>query len=231
MVGGDFRLRGTWLLAASASLAPAAHAGAWSLKPGEQQWFATVSREAGDFGQAWRADDFTEAGLGDGWGVNVKLETQVRIGDTYDDRSGVRVGVQRAFAIGERGSISVQASLLGGESLDGVECEGGGFEARAAAGTSFSFLGRDGFVNVEAAQRFRGDCQRAVVEVATGLEFAPAWNLGLKAWQDGGSDGSTKAEINLGYDLGFIGVGVGWRQEVSGNFDEKGWIVSARTRF
>ena len=231
MVGGRIRLRGALLLAASASLAPAAHAGAWSLEPGEQQWFANVSREAGDFGQAWRADDFTEVGLGDGRGVNIKLETQIRIGDTYDYRSGVRVCVLLAFAISERGSISVQASLLGGESLDGGECEGGGVEPRAAAGTSFSLLGRTGFVNVEAAQRFRGDCPRAVVEIATGLEVAPSWNLCLKAWRDGGSNGSTKAELNLGYDFGFIGVGVGWRQVVSGNFEEKGRIVSAQPRF
>ena len=70
-----------------------------------------------------------------------------------------------------------------------------------------------------------------MLEVAAGLEFAPSWNLGLKARQDGGSDGSAKAELNLGYDLGFVGVGVGWRQEISGNFEEKGWIVSAQTRF
>jgi hypothetical protein len=33
-----------------------------------QRWFATISREGGDFGQAWRPYDFTEPGLGDGWG-------------------------------------------------------------------------------------------------------------------------------------------------------------------
>ena len=102
---------------------------------------------------------------------------------------------------------------------------------RAAIGRSFSLGGREGYVNVEAGHRSRDACERNVFEVATGLEFAPSWNLGLKAWQDGGSDGSTKAELNLGYDLGFMGVGVGWRQEVSGNFEEKGWIVSAQTRF
>lgn len=231
MGGGGLGLRGAVLLATSGAIAPVANAGAWSLKEGEQQWFATVSRETGDFGQAWRADDFTEVGVGDGWSLNVKVETQIRIDDTYDDRSGVRVGVQKAFAVGERGSIAIQASLLSGESLDGPECEGEGGEIRLAAGTSFQLFGREGFVNAETAQRFRGDCQRAVVEVATGITFAPSWSLGLKAWQDGGPNGSTKVEANLAYDLGFIGVGIGWRQEVSGNFDEKGWVLSASTRF
>lgn len=231
MVGGGVRLRGVMLLAASSPLAPIAHAGAWSVPEGKQQWYATVSRETGDFGQAWRADDFTEVGVGDGWQVVTKFESQISIGDTYDDRSGFRVGVQKAFAIDDRTSFSLLASYLGGESLDGAECVGGGYEVRAAIGRSFALGDREGYVNVEAGHRARDDCERNVLEVAAGLEFAPSWNLGLKAWQDGGSDGSAKAELNLGYDLGFVGVGIGWRQEISGNFEEKGWIVSAQTRF
>lgn len=231
MGGGSVRLRGALVLAASSTLAPAAHAGAWSVADGEQKWFATISRETGDFGQAWRADDFTEIGIGDGWQVVTKLETQIRIGDTYDDRSGFRLGVQKAFAIDDRTSFSLLASYLGGESLDGVECAGEGYEVRAAIGTSFSVAGRNGFVNVEAGHRARDACERNVFEAAAGVEVAPSWNLGLKAWQDGGADGSTKAEINLTYAFDGLGVGVGWREEVSGNFAEKGWVVSASTRF
>lgn len=168
--------------------------------------------------------------MGDGWQVVTKLESQISIGDTYDDRSGFRLGVQKAFAIDDRTSFSLLASYLDGE-LDGVECAGGCYKVRAAIGTSFSLDGRDGFVNVEAGHRAREDCERNVFEVATGLEFASSWNLGRKAWQDGGSDRSTKAELNLGYEFGSVGVGIGWRKEISGNFEEKGWVVSASTRF
>ena len=209
-----------------------AHAGAWSLASGEQSWFATISRESGDFGQAWRADDFNETGLGGGWGFNVKVESEIRIGDTYDDRSGARFGVQKAFPIGERASFSLQASLLAGESLDGPECPGGGYEARAAIGTSFSRFGREGFVNVEAGHRVRHNCERNVLEFATGVEVAPGWNFGLKAWRDGqGVSESAKAEISTSYNFGEFAVGVGWREEISGNFNEKGWAVSASSRF
>jgi hypothetical protein len=52
---------------------------------------------------------------------------------------------------------------------------------RAAIGTSFSLVGRNGFVNVEAGRLARDDCERNVFEVATGLEFARSWKLGLKA--------------------------------------------------
>lgn len=233
MVGGRAALGGAVLIsAASGFAAPAAHASAWSLPAGTQQWFATISRETGDFGEAWRADDYVEIGLGDGWSVTGKAEGQIRIGSTYDDRTGFKLGVQRAFAIGERASASVQVSFLGGESLDGPECLGEGFEARAAIGTSFSLGGREGFVNLEAGRRTRGDCNRNVIEAAAGLAFAPDWSLTVKAWRDGqGVSGSAKAEFALARDLGFISVGAGWRQEISGNFEEKGWVVSASSRF
>lgn len=225
------RARGALLLAAGGVVAPAAEAGAWSLPQGAQQWFATISRETGTFGQAWRADDFVEAGLGDGWAVTAKVEGQIRISNVYDDRTGLRVGVQKAFPLGDRASFAIQASLLTGESLDGPECVGEGYEARAAIGTSFSFLDREGYVNVEAGQRSRGECDRSVLEFATGLEFAPEWNLELKAWRDGGGEtASAKAELLVSRTFWGVGVGLGWREEMSGNFEEKGWVVAARVK-
>lgn len=220
------------MVAGASAAAPMAHAGAWSLPEGQQTWFVTVSRESGDFGQAWRTDDFNEMGLGDGWGLTVKVESEIRIGDTYDDRSGARLGVLKAFPLGERGSFSVQASLLAGESLDGPECLGGGYEARAAVGTSFPVLGREGYVNVEVGHRVRDTCARNVFEFATGVEVLPGWNFGLKAWRDGqGVSESAKAQISTSYDFGDFALGVGWREEISGNFSEKGWVVSANSRF
>lgn len=227
MVGEQALLRGAVLIVAGGALTPQAHASAWALAEGVQRTFATVSRESGDFGQSWRADDYTELGLGDGWALNAKVETNIRINEIYDDRSGFRLGVIKAFALGERGSVSVQASFLGGESLDGPECAGEGWEARAAIGTSFALAGREGYVNLEAGRRFRGDCERGVIEFASGLEFAPDWSMTFKAWQDGpSSSGSAKAEIAINRDFGPLAVGVGWREEVSGNFEEKGWLVS-----
>lgn len=219
-------------MVASGALAPAAEAGAWALAEGAQQTFATISRETGDFGESWRADDFYEAGLGDGWALNAKFETNLRISDVYDDRSGFRLGVIKAFGLGERASVSIQASFLGGESLDGPECAGEGWEARAAVGTSFSLAGREAYVNLEAGRRFRGDCERGVLEFASGLEIAAGWSLSLKAWQDGPSGaGSAKAEVAISRDLGPLSLGVGWREEISGNFEEKGWLVTLASAF
>ena len=199
---------------------------------GAHSWLASISRETGDFGEAWRADDFTEIGMGDGWGVNIKVESEIRIGTTYDGRSGARLGIQKAFSLGDRGSIAIQASALLGESLGGVECEGEGYEVRAAIGSSFNLWGQEGFVNLESGHRTRGDCERSVTEAAIGYDFAPGWNLTFKAWTEGGAEtGVAKAEASLMRDFWGLGIGVGWREEISGNFEEKGWVVNARARF
>lgn len=234
MVGGRRAgARGILLFAGSAALASPADAGAWAVGEGVQQWFATISRETGDFGEAWRADDFVELGLGGGWAVNAKIESQIRISDLYDDRSAFRLGVQKAFALNDRASFSFQASLLGGEAMEGLECQDSGYEARAAIGTSFSLFGREGFVNAEAGPRVRdGGCERTVAEIATGLEFAPDWNPTLKAWSEQGrGTRSAKAEAGLSRDFGPFSVGAGWREGISGEFEEKGWVVSAQARF
>ena len=199
---------------------------------GAHSWLASISRETGDFGEAWRADDFTEIGMGDGWGVNIKVESEIRIGTTYDDRSGARLGIQKAFSLGDRGSIAIQASALLGESLGGVECEGEGYEVRAAIGSSFYLWGQEGFVNLESGHRTRGDCERSVTEAAVGYDFAPGWNFTVKAWTVGGAEtGVAKAEVSLMRDFWGLGIGVGWREEISGNFEEKGWVVNERARF
>ena len=232
MLGGRAGAHGFLLLAGAGSLAQPAEAGAWAIAEGEQQWFATVSRETGDFGEAWRADDFTEYGLGGGWAVNAKIESEIRIADFYDDRSGFRLGVMKSFALTDRAACAVQASFIGGEAMAGPECTGEGYELRAALGTSFSLFGREGFVNTEAARRSRGNCDRDVVEVATGLEFATDWNLTLKAWEERGEESrSAKAEASVIRDFGVFSVGAGWREEISGEFDEKGWVLLARATF
>lgn len=170
--------------------------------------------------------------MGDSWGLNFKAESEIRIGATYDDRSGARLGIQKAFALGDRGSIAIQASALLGESLDGVECEGEGYEVRAAIGSSFNLSGQEGFVNLESGHRTRSDCERSVTEAAIGYDFAPGWDFTLKAWTEGGGETRVaKAEASLMRAFWSLGIGVGWREEISGNFEEKGWLVNARVRF
>ena len=61
---------------------------------------------------------------------------------------------------------------------------------------------------------------------------APNLSATVKTWGEDGEEGrSTKVEASLLYDLGPLSVGLGWREEVSGAFEEKGWLVSAWKTF
>lgn len=216
-------------MSGAAPLAEPACAGAWTQNAGQRQSITTFSRETGDYGQSWRAGEFNEIGLGGGWGFNLKVETETRIGAVVDSRTGVQAGLQKSFALGERGSISVVASYLNGESLDGPDCQGEGYEVRTAAGTSFVVAGREAFINAEGGWRARGEtCDRTFVEVTTGLEVFPKWRTMAKVWSETGSfSNTTKIEGALLFDWADdLAVGVAWREEISRDFDEKGWVVS-----
>jgi hypothetical protein len=232
MSGGTAGLRWLATFVGVAPLAQPAFAGAWSQDRGDQQMIVTLSRETGDFDESWRASDHFEAGFGGGWAMNLKAETEVRLGDAADNRSGFALGGKKAFALGERASFSVGASLLGGESIDGPDCQGSGYETRAAIGTSFALGGREGFVNLEGAAKSRNDCNRQTIELTAGIEIAPKLNLTVKGWsEDGAFAHSEKVESSLLYAFDSFSVGVGWRQEVSGAFEEKGLVLQAWRSF
>jgi hypothetical protein len=232
MSGGIASLRWLATLVGIAPLASPAFAGAWSQKAGEWQMIAQVSRETGDFDDAWRATDQIEGGFGGGWAANLKLEGEMKVGSDVDQRQSITLGAKKAFALGDRGSFSIQASVLGGESIDGPDCQGSGYEARAAIGTSFALGGREGFVNLEGAAKSREECDRSLIELTTGFEVAPKLDLIVKGWSEDGSFAhSEKVETGLLYSFGNLSVGAGWREEISGEFEEKGWVVSGWVKY
>ena len=182
----------------------------------------------------WRTENLTESGIGGGWGLNLKLENEKRLAGPGDDRTGWRLGLQKSFALGDRTSAALIASYIGGDSFDSSFCQGDGVETRAALGTSFQLLGREAFVNAEAGYRTREDqdCERILGEFAFGMDLAPNLSATLKTWAEDGEEGrSAKVEASLLYDFGPLAVGLGWREEVSGAFEEKGWLVSAWRSF
>jgi len=224
-----------WLIlaAGAASLADRAAAGAWTQPPGHSQQISTLSREVGDFGETWRSDYLAEYGFASGWGAHVKLENQIRIAEIYDDRFSLEAGLRRSFAVGPRGAIALQASVLGAEAIDGPDCDATGYEGRLAWGASRSFGARNGFVNVETGWRSRGPgCERMVIEAAVGLQVAKDWRVIGKAWsEDGDGARSAKVEASVLRDMGEYSFGLGYRREVSGAFEEDGLVVAAWRRF
>jgi hypothetical protein len=233
MAGGSAAARWAIVVSGLSPLAQPAFAGAWTPEPGALKSIATVSRETGEFGQSWRSDGYTEYGFAGGWAANLKFETELRIADLVEERSGFRAGIQKSFALGDRASFSVMASYIGGDALEGPDCQGEGYETRAAIGTSVPVGNREAFVNLETAWRARGDfCGRNLIEAAAGIEVIPKWQVIGKAWSEKGDGArSIKAEASVLRHFDEFSLGLGWREEVSGDFEEKGWVLSAWTDF
>ena len=228
-----------WLIAVSATapLAAPACAGAWSQNPGQTLNIVTVSRAEVDSGETWRTEALYETGLGDGWGVNLKFDGERRYAGAEDTNSSWRAGVQKSFAVGDRGAVALIASYVGGDTYDGSYCQGDRGEIRGAAGTSFRIMDREAFVNVEAGWRSAGeeqaeDCDRVLGEVAFGMEVMEGWTAVVKTWaEDGGEGRSTKVEASLSFAIANFDIGLGWREEVSGAFEDRGWLVSVMQKF
>lgn len=226
------RLRKRWLLLVGLPVGEAC-AGAWTQPPGHNQSINSFSRERGDAGETWRSDSLGEYGFAGNWGGRLRLETQLRPDESADDKLSVEIGVQRAFALGERSSVSISASALAGEALEGPDCRGGGFETRAALGRSFAIPAGNAFVNVEAAFRSRGSaCERVVTEAALGGDLGLSFRAIAKVYTETGDRAhSEKAEAMLLYDFGKTSAGLGYRREVSGRFKEEGIVVQVWRRF
>lgn len=234
MVGGRRRAAARLaLLAAGAGAASQeALAGAWSHAAGDGQQIATFSKEAGEFGTGWRTDILVEGGLGGGWDLALKTQTLLRTDFTYDERSTYEAGVRRSFPLGPNSVVAVQGAVIGGESLGVDACEGVGFEARGAYGISGRVGDRNVYANLEGAYRLRGDqCRRSLMEVAVGAEIAPKWRAVGKAWAETG-DGTPSAKVEglVLYDFETYSLGLGYRREVSGRFEEEGILLSYWTK-
>lgn len=210
-----------------------AAAGAWTQLPGKRLEISSVSRETGEFGESWTSDLHIEYGVSEGWGVSAKIASQFRYGVIEDDRFTMEAGVQRSFALGDRAAFAVKGSLLGAEALDGPDCQGLGYEARTAIGSSREVMGREAFLNFELARRERADgCTRALAEIAAGIDLAPKWRTLVKAWREDGDGAETaKVEAGLFREFGKYSAGLGYRREISGNYEESGVVVSLWGRF
>ena len=86
--------------------------------------------------------------------------------------------------------------------------------------------------------RFEGKWLKREEVDARRQQWANAWEVSNKHFlvrtntsEDGAYAHSEKVESALLYSFGELSVGLGWRQEVSGRFEEKGWVVSAWRRF
>ncbi len=224
-----------WMLALSGAgaMVETAAAGAWSQPRGEGQSITTLSRELRDEGEIWRADDLLQYGLGGGWEAGVKLETSFSYLDQFDHRTGAQASLKKSFALSQRAAVALQVGVLTGDSVMNSDCTGSGVETRAALGVSFNLLGREGFANIESGRREQGEyCTRSLDEVTVGVALTDHWHGVAKVWEERGEGAfSSKAELTFIRDFGVVSVGLGYRAEVSGAFEEAGFLASYWQKF
>lgn len=210
----------------------AAEAGPWAQPAREGLDISDLSYERGDFGEVWRASYWIEYGLGARWTAFGKLDSEVRPATGPDDRSGGLLGLRRTVWSAERSAAAVEAAWVFGEETLGDECTGAGYEVRASYGRSTRVAGREAFGVIEGGWRRRGGCERALALVALGWRITDDLRLSARGWaEQGGSQTTGRAELGVQRAFGSLEVGLAWREEVSGAFEEGGVVASLWRRF
>lgn len=209
-----------------------ASAGAWPQIASEGLEISEVSRETGAFGEVWRAGYWVEYGLSDRWTGFAKLENEVRVSEFVDDRAGGLLGLRRSIWQAGRSALAFEGGLLFGEATEGLNCEGGGYEAKIAAGRSARLLDREAFVSLDAGWRERGGCGRFAASASAGFELTQHWRVLSSAWTDtGDGDRTATLEVGLQRQIGSFRLGLSYRDEISGAFDQSGVSASVWRTF
>ena len=210
----------------------AAWAGAWTHEQGAGYSSASVQRDDGAFGGAWRSNAYLEYGAVDGLTLVVKAETLWRDFDAGEDRQA-GLGAVRKRLWSDRGLVvSGQMGVLFGESLEGPICEGTGLETRGLVGWSGEVAGGSVWLNAESAFRNRGGCDRWKLDLAGGYVIDESWSVEAKAYsQHGDGPRSLKLELGVLLDIGKDDLGLAYRREAGSSFEEDSWIVSLSRRF
>lgn len=250
-------------LAVLALLAPTpSMAGAWSQASGETQVIVKLERmratEAFDADGARqpmpgeREDDlisvFAEHGLTDRLTLQAKSEWQSGFdaGLTYEGLGPTEIGLRYQVWRNERFAVSVYGGYaIAGEARNaGYAPPGAGegdWEARVLAGYGGPMRWlriEDGFVEVQAARRFRtGLPDEDRLDLTLGANHGPNWQVLTQVFSGRALEGSeaawVNAEVSIVRRLGAWSLQAGWRQAVAGRQSpaQQGLILAVWRRF
>lgn len=241
------------------ALAGPAWAGAWPMKNGEGQAILKAEDQTADRGfdpdgvetDIDRRHDQTLS-LYVEYGLTDRLSLQGKAGLTrghdrfvdYEGRGPVELGLRYALLHTDRSAVS----LYLGAAKDGVGRNAGyaaagqgdtDLEARVLAGTSRSWRGMHGFVDVQVARLKRsGLADETRVDATIGFRPRPQWLLMSQAYA-GQADSRplrsrwVKHEISVTRDLARWSLQLGWRQTLSGREtpSDHGPILAVWRRF
>ncbi len=226
-----------WVLMTIAGLlsAKAAQAGPWVRKAGDVYARAAVAAESVDGLSAYRYDGYGEVGLTGQWTLTAKAE-QVRFADAADfNAEGFRVTLRRPLYRRKALIVSAEMGAVHGAAIGGVTgCDRLGGEARLTAGYSGSIASSDWYVFADVATRLHAEgCWRERAEFGAGQEIASNIFVVTQYWFERGSERSRsdKIETALLWRVGDIDLSVAWREELSGRFNETGFVFAIARRF
>lgn len=201
-------------------------AGAWVAPEGGQEIWTSVVGER-DGLSFFESSAYLEAPLSE----RTSVVAAPWVEQSYDTEDGWRaeatVGVKRALFREGPMAVAVQGGAFWSSHPTG-ECEEGGAELRALAGTSFSSFG-GGFINLEAAARaLSGGCESGRVELTLGYSPRPNWLAMGQVFLDAPREGeeTLKAQFNLVYfRRNGQGLQLGLRSRIDGGPAEAALVL------
>ena len=213
-----------------------AQAGPWTHEKGGGYASSALLLQRIDGEDAVRAELFGEYGLTSNWTVSLQAE-----GVTFPDLAGFdqyayRATLRRQFWRKGVWRAAFEGGVVGGEAIGGTigGCDTVGGEARLSfGGGGRTKRNRNWFAFIDGVYREHGNCRRQRIEAGYGLEVFPKWFTTNKVFLEDGDDDarSAKFETTLARRFGRTDLGIGYRQEFGGRFQEAGLILSLEHRF
>lgn len=216
-----------------------AEAGPWVRDDGGWYARALAARDSLNGEEGWRLDLYGEYGLTPKLTATLKNEAVIYPGAPAFDRDLWRLTVRRTLASHKGWTAAAEIGAFHGSTLNGsaasglVFCEGAGFEGRLGAGWSGSYRGRPLYTFVDVARLSQGDgCDRTRLEAGYGQDLTRNIFIGQQLWFEEAaiSGQSVKTETQLGVHFGPVDVSLGYREEISGNFNENAVLIAVSAR-
>ena len=217
-----------------------AHASAWVQTKESVFGDTEVSQYSGDFGPGWQQSSYLEYGVSDNLTFVGKVDTAWSQTDTGGNRSGGELAMRRRIVQSGGFALSGQVGLLVGQTTEFPRCQGAGSDVRLGAGYGWGDeQSRRGFASAAMAWRDRGGCQGPRLEVTVGQEMSDHFSVESKFFHSGEPGGqgqdSTKIQLGLAYrferDEKRHALGVAYRKEIGGAFEEDAAVLSYTRRF
>lgn len=213
-----------------------AEAGPWTRPQGDGYASFAVLGQRIDGEDAVRLEAYGEIGVTSKWLLTAQVDGLVFTGIDGFDQTAWRATARRGIWRRGRFLAAVEAGAVGGAAIGGTfsGCDTVGGEARLSfGGGGRTGSGRDWFLFADAIVREHGNCRRQRAELGFGQEVARNWFSTSKLYLETGSGDarSAKVETVVSRRFGSTDIGLGYRQEFGGTFQEAGVILRLEHRF